>query len=125
MWWVQYVLLFVAGAGLSAAAYLDHARGVTALLGVFVWFVVGTASTAVVLWDGAGTRHVVTSTPIAWLAYANASVHAFVFLAALREELTDDDTDPISPDELAQQVDTGDLQQSFSRFNVPGSGDTK
>lgn len=109
MWWVQYALLFAAACALSAGAYLGRARGMTSLLGVFAWFVVGTASTAVVLWDGSGTQHVVTSVPVAWLSYANGAVHAFVFLAHIREELTDDEQDPTSPDDLAKRIDAGTL----------------
>jgi len=120
MYVVQYILLFVAGLGLSTAAYTDRARGYTAFLGVFVWFVLGNASTAVVFWDGAGGRHVQTSLALTWLCYLNAAMHAFLFLAALREELADDDTDAESPDDLGEQMNTGDLQGSYADPRLGG-----
>lgn len=119
MYVVQYALLFVAGILLSTAAYTrDHVFA--AFLGVFVWFVVGNASTAVVFFDGAGARQVQTSVALTWLCYLNAAVHAFLFIAALREALADDDTDPQSPDQLAQGVDTGDLQDTPTGSILPG-----
>jgi hypothetical protein len=119
MYVTQYVPLFVAGVLLSVAAYTrDHMAA--AFVGVFVWFVIGNGSTAVVFFDGSGTRHVATSVAITWLCYANAAIHAFIFVTGLRDQLSDSATDPNSADALAQQVDTGDLQDTPTGDIIPG-----
>lgn len=117
MWWIQYVLLFCASALLSVGAFTGYGRGFTSLLGMFAWFIVGNASSAVVYYDGAGTQHVAQSVPLTWLCYGVAVVHLVVFLITLHEIVTGDDTENTTPDELADQLRDDPTQSD--NFDIP------
>lgn len=108
MWWIQYVLLFGAATLLAIGAFTGVGRGFASLLGAFAWFLVGNASLAVTYYDGAGSRHIATSVPLSWLSYAVAVVHILVLMITLWDLLTDDDGVD-SPDQLADEIDFGDL----------------
>jgi hypothetical protein len=104
MYLIQYVLLFGASVLLSMGAFLGRARGFAGILGIFSWFIVGNASAAVRFWDGAGTSHVVGSTPLVWLCYGVAVMHVVVTLLAIHDVLTEDERVD-SSEELADQID--------------------
>lgn len=104
MYVVQYALLFGAAVLMSIGAFTGRGRGFPAILGIFAWVIVANASSAVVYYDGAGTQHVATSTPLTWLAYAVAFMHIVATLLIVHELLTGDDQTN-SADDLAGQVD--------------------
>jgi len=104
MYLILYVLLFGASTLLSIGAFLGYARGFAGTLGIFSWFIVGNASAAVRFWDGAGTEHVVGSTPLVWLCYGVAVMHIVAVAMTVHEVLTEDD-DIASPEQLADKVD--------------------
>lgn len=109
MWWILYILLFGAATLLAIGAFTGVGRGFTSLLGSIAWFIVGNASLAVEYYDGTGTQHVAQSVPLSWLAYAVAVVHLVVLLITVYDLLTDEDAGVDSPDELAEQIDVGEM----------------
>jgi hypothetical protein len=116
MYETQYVLLFVSGMALTVGAWKlneDQGRGFAAVFGLFVWLVLGFASTAVVVRGGAGSEYVYSSQSLSWLCFGNATLHAVALVLHLHEMLTDadDDADLLDPDsgelppELRRQID--------------------
>jgi hypothetical protein len=103
-----YGLLWVAGMALTAGAWLGYARGFSGIMGLFVWFVIGLSSSAVVVVGGSGSEHVFTEPAVAWLAYGNAAMHFVALLFAVHEALqpaTDDAGDALDPDRIQQMKD--------------------
>lgn len=111
MWWGQYVLLFIAATIATVAAFTGTGRGIGSLIGAFAWFIWGNASAAVVHFDGAGTEHVATSTPLVWLAYGVAAVHLVVLLLTVHEVVTEDEDDD-SIDDIVESVDPAEIAGS-------------
>ncbi|GGM52510.1 hypothetical protein [Haloarcula argentinensis] len=102
---VVFSLLFVAGILLTAGAWLGHARGFCGIMGLFVWFVIGLSSSAIVVVGGAGSEHVFTEPAVAWLSYGNAAMHFVALIFAVHEALqpaTDEGPEALDPDRIQQ-----------------------
>jgi hypothetical protein len=98
MYETQYILLFVAGCALTAGAWTDRATGFCAGAGVFVWFVIGFSSMALIAGDGAGGTDVYASAALAWLCYGNAAMHMVRLGIHIHDQLKDADEDAAALD---------------------------
>jgi len=108
MYETQYALLFAVGCLLTIGAWTNRGRGFSAGAGIFVWGVLGFASTALVIRTDSGGEFVYESISIAWLCFANAGMHAIVLVLHLHEVLvdSDDDAQQLDPTNIADDIDT-------------------
>lgn len=74
-------------------------------MGLFVWFVIGLSSSAIVVIGGGGSEHVFTESAVAWLSYGNAGMHFVALVFAVHEALqpaTDESAEALDPDRIEQ-----------------------
>lgn len=103
-----FALLWLSGILLTAGAWLDYARGFCGIMGLFVWFVIGLSSSAVVVVGGAGSEHVFTESAVAWLSYGNAGMHFVALVFAVHSALqpaTDETAEALDPSRIEQIKD--------------------
>jgi hypothetical protein len=117
MFETQYTLLFLAGVLLTIGAWTDRAAGFSAGAGVFVWGILGFASTALVAPDPGGGTLTQSSTALAWLCFGNAAMHAIALVMHLHEVLVeaDDDAEQLDPIGIADETET-DMPDFSSEF---------